>query len=353
VPLESLGLLLVTFMVGYLIASFNSGYTLNHVTPGHVLALCTLVMAICLSGYALSGIWWVLVGFVFIGGLGAGALDAGLNTIATINYGPRVVGWLHACYGLGATIGPLLMTGVIVSGWEWQWVYGTMAAGLLVLAASYFVTRASWSIARSGASSVSPAAATSTLATLRLPRVWLGIAMFIVYTGIEVTAGQWTFTLLTEARSIPVATAGTWVSFYWGALTVSRIGMGIVTLKVPVNRLLQLCLMGAMVGALLLWLNLSLWVNFTGIVLMGLALGPVFPSFIALTPSQVGIRHTANTVGFQITAAASGGGTIPGLVGFMVGITNLEAVSVSLLAGTILFFVLYQVSQWADSSPKC
>jgi fucose permease len=263
-----------------------------------------------------------------------------------------VVGWLHASYGLGATLGPLMMTGVIVSGWQWQWAYGAVATALFILAASFFVTRAHWSISRSESSSGNPVAATSAMATLRLPRIWFGVALFVLYTGIEVTAGQWTFTLLTEARSIPVATADIWISLYWGALTMGRVGMGIFTPTVPVNQLLQLSLIGAIIGTLLFWLNMTLWLNLASIILIGLALGPVFPSLITLIPSQVGARHTANTVGFQITSAALGAGIIPGLVGFIVGITNLEAVSMTLLAGTLILFMLYKGSQQMNLSQE-
>jgi len=36
----------------------------------------------------------------------------------------------------------------------------------------------------------------------------------------EGSAGQWPYTLFTEARSVAPATAGLWVSIYWASVTV-------------------------------------------------------------------------------------------------------------------------------------
>ena len=52
------------------------------------------------------------------------------------------------------------------------------------------------------------------------------VLLFLVYTGTEVTAGQWLFSLLTESRGFAAGTAGAAVATYWGALTVGRVVFG-------------------------------------------------------------------------------------------------------------------------------
>lgn len=108
-PLEALGALVSTTTIGYLLASFSSGRLMAHLGVGRLLALSCLATAISLLGYSGVSSWAAMVGLGLLAGLGAGAIDAGLNTYAAETFNPRTVNWLHASFGLGAAIGPVLM----------------------------------------------------------------------------------------------------------------------------------------------------------------------------------------------------------------------------------------------------
>jgi len=147
--------------------------------------------------------------------------------------------------------------------------------------------------------------------TLRVPMTWLGIALFFAYTGAEVATGQWVYSLLTEARGVPTAMAGIWVSLYWASLTLGRILFGFVVQSVSPTTLLRWCMAGAVLSALLIWVNGALWLAFAGIALMGLSLAPQFPLLISATPDYLGAAHASNGVGLQVAAASLGAQTAP------------------------------------------
>lgn len=109
-PVDALGSLLVMFTIGYLVSSFSGGRLLSFMSVGTLLALSCLTTAVSLIGYALAAAWPVMVTLGVLGGLGAGAIDAGLNTFAATQFSARMVNWLHACYGVGAASGPVIMT---------------------------------------------------------------------------------------------------------------------------------------------------------------------------------------------------------------------------------------------------
>ena len=256
-----------------------------------------------------------------------------------------MVNWLHACYGIGATSGPVIMTSVLTAGLPWQWGYGIVGMGQLVLALCFGLTRTWWPAATAARDTpahthVRPAPSRS---TLRLPVVWLGIAVFFLYTGIEAATGTWTYSLFTEARAIPASTAGMWVSMYWGSLTVGRLVCGAVVSFMSVYLLLRLCIIGVALGATLIWLNLTSMLSFVGLALIGLALAPIFPSLIATTPERLGTAHTANGVGFQIAAAVLGQSLLPGLMGILARHLGLEMVGPALLAAALVLLVLYEI----------
>ncbi len=342
--LDALGALLVMFTIGYLLSSFSSGRLLLHINVGSLLALSCLVTAGSLLGYALSPQWSMMVVLGMLAGLGAGAIDAGLNTYAATHFTTRSVNWLHACYGVGATLGPLIMTSVLMADHPWQWGYGTVGVWQLLLAACFVLTYRRWPIAR--VSAETPVAGrirvASSGSTLRLPVVWLSIAVFFLYTGLEAAAGVWPYSLFTEARAIPASTAGMWVSVYWGGLTAGRVLSGIVVGFVQVRLLLRLCIVGMTLGATLIWLHGTEMLSFLGLALMGLSAAPVFPTLIATTPTRLGDVHTANGIGFQIAAAVLGQSLVPALLGIQARNLGLEIVGPSLVIATILLLGLYE-----------
>lgn len=351
-PLDALGTLLLSFTAGYLLASFSSGHLLARVNVGSLLALSCLATATSLLGYALTPRWWAMVALGALLGLGAGAIDTGLNQYVATHHSARTLNWLHACFGVGATIGPAVMTGALAAGRPWQWGYAGVGIAQLALAGCFGLTRARWPAAGGGedqdGSPATPARGAPLLHTLRLPTAWLGIATFFVYAGLEVAAGTWAYTLFTEARAIPAPVAGPWVSAYWGGLTVGRLLFGAIAPFAPIALLLRLSLAGIVAGTGLIWLAPATGLSFLGLALTGLSLAPIFPSLIAGTPARLGAAHAANGIGFQVAAAVLGGSTLPTLVGVLARRAGLESIGPALLAAAVLLLALHEILMAID-----
>lgn len=79
-----------------------------------------------------------------VAGLGAGAIDAGLNTYVTAHFSERLMQWLHASWGLEMTSGPLLMTAGLALWQSWRVGYWTAGVFQLVLAVGFFLTLSLW-----------------------------------------------------------------------------------------------------------------------------------------------------------------------------------------------------------------
>ena len=141
---EDIGELLISVTAGYLLSSFNSGLVVSRLGVGVLLALSCLLTSVSLLGYALASAWWMMLGFGVLSGLGAGAIDAGLNTWVATHFTARTVNWLHAFYGVGAATGPLVMTAVLAAGRPWRSGYAIVGVGQLVLAGGFAWTRQRW-----------------------------------------------------------------------------------------------------------------------------------------------------------------------------------------------------------------
>ncbi|MEK7727836.1 MAG: MFS transporter, partial [candidate division KSB1 bacterium] len=346
-PIDALGPLLVMATLGYLLASFNCGRLLARMNVGVLLALSCAVTAISFIGYALTSEWWLLISLSALAGLGAGAIDTGLNTYAATHFSARAVNWLHASYGVGATLGPMIMTRALNAQQPWQWGYTIIGSAQLMLALCFGATNKLWTGDKSAntqtqhddARSVSTP---STRSVFRLPAMWLGVAAFFFYAAIESVAGAWAFSLFTQSRGVSVLVAGTWTSVYWGTLTAGRLLSGFVVNHVPLPRLLRGSIIGIALGAVLMWLDLANAWSFLGLALIGFCCAPIFPSFVSTTPQRVGATHTAHAVGYQMTCAMLGLSLWPSLVGVLAKGFSLEIMPPALLVAAMLLFVLHE-----------
>ena len=342
-PLDALGTLLATFTVGYLLSSFNSGRILSRLGVGPFLVISNIVVGIGLLGYVVAPSWEVMVACGVLVGLGTGGTDPGLNTYLAVNHNTRVLNWSHASFGMGATIGPVIMTTILGLGYSWRYGYALAAMLKGLLALSFGLTLKQWQ----GSKPVSeegppPERRASMIGTLRLPIVWLSMTLFLLYTGIEITAGQWSYSLFTEARGVGPEVAGVWISVYWGSLTAGRLLIGFVSDRIGNANLVRACMFGILVGSVLICMQGHVELGFIGLALIGFSLAPVFPALVSATPARVGSIHVANAMGFQISAAAMGGAIIPGLTGVLAMDLGLEVIGPVLIVTAVATFALHE-----------
>jgi hypothetical protein len=176
--------------------------------------------------------------------------------------------WLHASYGIGVTLGPLIMTAGLNLFEDWHWVTGCGGRPTGIGCQLYghpapLAAQADRGEAKSQPERRLTDYKTSYRETLRQPLVWLSFLIFYLNTGAEATLGSWAYTLLTESRasrskspdSGPAAIGLPLPSVaFWPAFTTQRIGL---------NTLISGSLLGALAGSLLLWWNpvgiASLW----------------------------------------------------------------------------------------------
>lgn len=342
-PLDALGMLVAVTTAGYLTSSFLGGLILRVMLIGTMLALSTAAAATALLGFALVPVWPMMVALGFLAGLAGGAVDVGLNAYGATHFSARTLNWLHAFFGLGTTIGPLVVTAVLNAGFAWRWSYLIVGVAQVLLAVTFFLTRDRWvQVVENGGNAAPPVPAAKPLDTLRRPLVWLGMLTFFFYSGVEFATAQWSYSLLTLGRGVPEATAGLFVSLYWGSLMTGRVIFGFVADRVPLAVTLRLCLMGSVVGALLFWLKPTGTLSLVGLMMIGFFLAPVFASLISLTPARVGQAHASSAIGFQIASAGLGGAALTGLIGVLARSFGLETIGLTIVVFALILLALYE-----------
>jgi fucose permease len=341
-PQSGLGWISVAFGTGYFLSSFFSGKLTHALGIGTLLAMSTLLVALALFGNSLSPAWLMFVGCGALWGLGSGAIDAGLNTYAARHFSARHINWLHACYSLGATIGPLLMTASLVQAGSWRLGYSLVGGIVFALGIAFLLTARQWSDRSAPVSEAAQRPATMRQA-LRQTFVWLHVVLFFLYTGLEFLIGHWCFTLLTESRGFSAEAAGLITSSYFGAILCGRIVLGAIVDRFGVDRLVRLSLAASLVGAVLFAAAPSPVLSIVGLAILGLGLAPVFPCLMSRTPARLGERIAAYAVGFQVSAATIGAALLPALGGVLAERISLESIAILAAFLALVLVILHEL----------
>ncbi len=311
-PHGALGLVLAAMAAGYLTASILAGRAMQALGIGVLLAASIAATALAALGQATAPPWLVFVALATLAGFGSGAVDAALNTFAALRFAPRHLNWLHACWGVGATLGPGLATALLAFGAGWQAGYAAVGAMLAILAVAFAATRARWQDGTAADAPPLPA-----LSALRQPMVRRLIVVFFLLAGVEASAGQWAATVLVESRGASPATGAAAATLFWAALALGRVAMGLVVDLIGADRLVRIAVVVAAVAAL----GFALAPRDAGLValaLLAVALSPLFPTLVARTPARLGAATAMHAVGFQVAAATVGVAVLPGAIGLVV-----------------------------------
>ncbi len=353
VPLNTVGAIFIASTTGYMLSSFLSGAIVARLGVGRVLAISCALTGSVLIGDTLVPNWTSMVVLGLGAGLGAGAIDAGLNTYVAAHFGEGLMQWLHASYGVGITLGPIIMTFALTSLDSWRVGYRIVGIFQLIVAVCFAFTIGKWTRRDDPAAAEQPKRLTDYKTpigkTLRQPRVWLSVLMFLLYTGVEVALGTWVYTLLTESRGIAPAVAGFLTGSYWAMFTAGRMLAGLYTRRVTANALVRGGLLAGLAGAALLWWNPVPVANLLAVAICGFAIAPVFPALVSGTSQRVGEHFAANTIGMQIAGAGLGGAVIPGVAGILARQFSLEIIPVWLV---LLYALLLSLFQFLTANPR-
>lgn len=341
VRLDALGVVLFTVTLGYFLASLSNGRFLQAIGLGPTLLMSWILTGAGVAGYALAPSWGFLLGSAFLVGSGGGMLVTGLNTFIASNFSHRHMNWMHANFGLGSALGPLVLAFLTRQGFTWQQSYGTLGILQAGMGIVVLLTLRIWQFAIVKGEAGDSGRQVGNGRTLRLPVVWLSLLLFFLYVGVETTTGQWSFTLLTQSREISALQASSWISIYWGCLTIGRLLVGFAGERLGADRVLQMSMGGVLIGALLLSWPTAV-TSFWGLTLTGFSCAAIFPLLTSDTPRRVGPSHTANAMGLQNAAASMGLALLPGAAGLFAESATLEIIGPFVVLLSLLLWGAYQ-----------
>ncbi|MEK6208159.1 MAG: MFS transporter [Chloroflexota bacterium] len=336
-PFAGLGLLVAAMTVAQFAASAASGLLRERL--GTIALLLTAVAAAAggLAIFAIASGWWATILAAAVLGLGAGLLDAAVNTEAALRGDIRFMGGLHGAWAIGASLGPPLVGAALVASDSWRPAYVVAAAAFAVLGIATYAVR-------SDLSSAPELEADATEERSIGRTVILGCALMFVYVGVELGAGQWTYTRFTEDGSLGAGLAGLAVFLYWSALAAGRIALAAFGDRIPTARLFDLSVFGTLAGTIAFWVLPAPVAALFALPFLGAALSVFVPVLLYLTPRRIGTAAAPHAIGYQVAAGMIGGATLPAVVGLLMQWIDVAVLGPCLAAMAVVLAGLHVAS---------
>jgi len=358
VPLEMAGLLITLATLLSALSGYLSPGILARFGTGPVVAASGAMTGAAILLYAFApGPAWLFAATIPLG-LGAGAVDVGLNSFVARHYSGRHMNWLHACWGVGATVGPLVMTHSLGLPGSWRTGYQLIGVAQLSLAVCFMLSLRQWSRVPEVAP-VDPHAEPASLrqvdpdSPVGRRAVGYSVLVFVLYVAVESTAGLWANSILVVSRNVSPETAGLFVSAYYGSITVGRILGGGVVDRWGNRRLVMGGATVAVASAIFFALTPSTVGAGIALVTLGLAFAPIYPGMMHETPRRFGAASATRIMSKQSSAAYFGAALMPALGGALARFSTLEAIAWLLVVGVIAMAVIIrQLDQLTPTSAR-
>ena len=302
---------------GTIVSSLASDRLNGRLGTGKVTAGSVALTAVALFGFSTCTAFWQLCLWAVPYGLGAGSVDAALNNYVALHYQSRHMSWLHCMWGIGASVGPMIMGRALATG-SWQSGYRVISLLQVVLTALLLFSLPLWKRPEEDGAGVGVTPEHRTLPQLlRIPGVPEVMISFACYSAVEATAGMWAASYCTLLRGIDAQTAAGWASLFYLGITVGRFFSGFLTMKFNDHQMIRGGQAVILLGVVLIFLPAGHTLLFAGLIIVGLGCAPIYPSIIHETPANFGRNLSMSMTGVQMAAAYVGTTLLPPLFGLL------------------------------------
>ena len=342
VPQSYAGFLSMTISLGTIVASFFSGKWIRYAGTGKVTAFSVLGTVVALFGFYLApSFLWLIVAALPLG-LGAGAVDAGLNDYVARHYQAHHMNWLHSFWGIGALASPLIMGQILANQQSWRIGYRLVSVIQFVVFLLLVVTLPMWRRRETRqAMTQIPVEIKETkfINMIRLKKVRYALYAFFFYIGVEATMGLWASSYLIQAKEINPAKAAMAVAGFFGFITLGRFLSGFMSMLLTNRQLIVLGQGLIMVGSVLLWQGTRYPLLVAGVCFIGFGCAPIYPAMLHETPTRFGQMLAQQIMGIQMAIAYTGAIALPPLFGFLVPQVGIAVLPLFLMSYTVIMIV--------------
>lgn len=344
VPAGNAGIVSMVISGGTIVSSLAAHRLIGRFGTGRLTLVSVFMTAAALLGFSFSPSFFWLPALAIPLGLGAGAIDSGLNEFVAEHYEAKHMNWLHCFWGVGAMLGPVLVSAVTQGGESWRSGYFSISiiqfalVILLLFSLSYWKEYEVPSI-KAAEKAEKPREKQGLFAPLRAKGAVFVMLIFFLYISIEATLMLWGASYLVQEKELSPALAAGWVSLFFAGITGGRFLSGFLSMRLSNETLIRIGSTLVIFGIILLLLPLPTIAAIVAYLIIGLGLAPIFPSMLHQTPVYFAKENAQAAMGLQMAFAYTTTTLMPPLLGWIFTHTSFSLLPpVLLVCGLALLF---------------
>lgn len=343
-PLWGAGLVQMLISFCTILSSLNSAKLIRRFGTGKLTAISVATTALALLGFSLAKNYAFLLLMAVPLGLGAGAVDAGLNNYVALHCEAKHMSWLHCFWGVGTIIGPMILSAVLRVGGSWA--TGYRAVGLIQCAVSalLFATLGMWKRGNIQQEEYG-AKELSVWEVLSLPGAKAGMVTFLCYCAVEATLGLWGATYISQVRGVDEATAASFGAMFYIGITVGRAISGFMAMKLLPKQMVRVGQALLALGCIFMMIPAGSTLSGIGLVVCGLGCAPIYPNIIQDTPVNYGTENSQAAIGVQMAFAYVGSTFLPSIFGALAGVDGYGLLPYFAIGICVLMTVLFGIQK--------
>ena len=341
VPISYAGAVSMMIAAGTILSSLLSDRLTRRLGTGRVTAISVGMTAAALFGFSISGTYRMLLLWAIPYGIGAGGVDAALNNYVALHYASRHMSWLHCFWGVGASVGPVIMGAAITGGMGWNGGYRIIGILQIVLTAILVFSLPLWK-GRGEEKKENGAVPLSLRQIIDIPGAKSVMLCFFCYCALEQTTGLWASTFLVMRWNVSAEQAATLAGLFFIGITTGRAISGFATFRFNDSQMVRIGQGIMLAGIIIMLLPISKTLAMIGIVAIGVGCAPVYPSLIHSTPDHFGADKSQSIIGLQMASAYLGTCLMPPLFGVLANALSIGLMPFYLLALLALMIVTHE-----------
>lgn len=324
IPVEAVSIL--TFIISgcTVLSSMFSAGILNKLGTAKVTAFSTAMTAAALLGFSFAPSFWFMIPLAVILGLGAGAIDSGLNNYVALHFKASHMNFLHCFYGVGVSLSPYLMSQALSNaGWRggYRYAFYVQAAITVLLIVSIPL----WKKSSSAEQTEDEKGVNLTLSQMaKMPEVRQVWIIMLATNAIEYACGVWGSTYLVAEKGFEAEHGALALTVYYVGMSIGRFVSGLLSNKISTWKRIGIgsVILAPAIAIMLIPLHGA--VTVVGLFLVGLGNGSIYPNMIHLTPHNFGKEVSQSVMGSQIAFAYIGVMLAPPAVSLISGLFGIK-----------------------------
>lgn len=342
-PVWGAGLVQMTVSFGTIVSSLNSAKLIRRFGTGRLTAISVGMTALAILGFSLTRHYVFMFLMSIPMGLGAGAVDSGLNNYVALHCEPRHMSWLHCFWGVGTIIGPMILSAGLNMGFSWKMGYRIIGGLQCALCIVLFSTLKLWK--RGSIEEEEKNARTlSVPQVLALPGAKAGMLTFLCYCALESCLMLWAPTYMVMVRGISEVQAASFGALFCLGITAGRAVSGFMTMRFLPKQMVRIGEIVLAAGCLLMMLPVNA-LMLLGVVICGVGCAPIYPNIIQDTPVNYGAQNSQAAIGVQMAFAYMGSTFMPTVFGWMANAAGYGILPFFALLVTLLMTALFEVQK--------